>query len=68
MFSTKYWRDGTNQIVGNLTSGFGNGDQVARSRNGRILGHSSLVFGNTRDDEGRLVSRNTGNVNLLFRS
>ena len=67
MLKNEYIRDGKNQIIGSKTSGFENGDTVARDRDGRILGHSSSKFNNTRDGRGRLVSRNTADTGLLFR-
>jgi YD repeat-containing protein len=50
-----------------VTSGFANGDAVARDRDGKVLGHSNDRVDNTRDGNGRLVSRNTADVGLLFR-
>jgi hypothetical protein len=41
MLKIEYVRDGKNQIIGSKTSGFGNGDTVARDRDGKILGHST---------------------------
>jgi hypothetical protein len=67
MLKTEYIRDGRNQIMGSSTSGFANGDTVARDRSGKILGHANSTFQNTRDEEGRLVSRNSADVGLLFR-
>lgn len=67
MLKTSYIRDGKNQIIGSTTSGFTNGDVVARDEYGNLLGRSSATFGNTRDAHGRLVSRNTADVDLLFR-
>jgi hypothetical protein len=67
MLKMEYVRDGKNQILGSTTSGFANGDTVARDRSGKILGHSNTTFENTRDSDGRLVSRNADDVGLLFR-
>ncbi len=67
MLKMEYVLDGNNQILGSTTSGFPNGDIVARDRSGRILGHSNNAFENTRDGEGRLISRNSADVGLLFR-
>jgi len=67
MLKTEYIRDGRSQIMRSITSGFANGDTVARDRSGKILGHSNSTFENTRDSDGRLVSRNADNVGLLFR-
>lgn len=63
---TNFIRDGRNQIIGS-TNRLSNGDTVARDRSGRVLGHSSERFGNTRDSDGRLVSQNSKDTGLLFR-
>jgi hypothetical protein len=67
MLKIDFVRDGKNQIAGSVTSGFANGDAVARDRDGKVLGHSNDRVDNTRDGNGRLVSRNTADVGLLFR-
>jgi len=64
---TTYIRDGHGQLIGTKTSGFSNGDVIARDEHGQLVGHSSEMFRNTRDAQGRLVSRNEADVNLLFR-
>ena len=66
MFKTEFVRDGNNQIIGNETR-FESGDSVVRDHNGRIFGRTSEAFRNTRDGDGKLVSRNTHDVGLLFR-
>jgi hypothetical protein len=65
MFKTQFLRDGDNQIIGNETR-FENGDAVVRDQNGRIVRRCSETFRNTRDGDGKLVSRNTDDVGLLF--
>ncbi|WP_109487986.1 hypothetical protein [Occallatibacter savannae] len=67
MLKTQFIRDGQNQIIANETQ-FDNGDVVARDRDGRILGRTSSTFGNTRNGEGQLVSRNTDDAGLLLRN
>lgn len=67
MLKTTYIRDGQNRIIGNTTSGFASGDVVARDRSGKILGHSSQVFNNTRGTNDRLVCNNTADAKMLFR-
>ena len=68
MLKKTYVRDGKNQIVGSITSGFSNGSLVARDCHGKLLGRASETFQNTRDAQGRLISTNTAaDVNLLFR-
>jgi len=66
MLKTTFIRDGHNQLLGTKTSGFPSGDTAARDHDGKIIGHSSSRFENTRDGSGRLVSRNTADVGLLF--
>ena len=65
MFRIKFLRDGDNQILGDETR-FDNGDVIARDRDGKVLGRTSNTFGNTRDGNGKLVSR-TDDPGLLFR-
>jgi len=67
MLKVEFVRDGNNQITGTKTTGFLNGDEVARDRDGKIVGRSSSAFGNTRDAQGKLVSRNQADTDLLFR-
>jgi hypothetical protein len=67
MVKTTYIRNGQNRIVSNITSGFASGDVVGRDRSGKILGHSSQVFNNTRGTNDRLVSSNTADAEMLFR-
>jgi hypothetical protein len=66
MLKVEYVRDGKNKIIGTKTSGFSNGDAVARDRDGKILGRSSSKFGNTRDASGRLTSTNQADADSLF--
>jgi hypothetical protein len=67
MLKTEWLRDGKNQIIGNITSRFANGDVVARDRDGKLLGRASKAFENTRDASGKLVSRNASDAWLLFK-
>jgi len=66
MLKVEYVRTGKNQILGSKTSGFANGDTVARDRDGKILGRSSSKFGNTRDASGRITSTNQADADSLF--
>src|SRR5215472_4307410 len=68
MFQTKYIRDGHGQIIGSQTENTETGDTIARDRDGKIVGHANERLGTTRDGDGRLVSRNTADTGLLFRS
>jgi hypothetical protein len=66
MLKVEYVRNGKNQIIGSKTSGFANGDTVARDRDGKILGHSSSKFDNTRNADGHLASTNQAAADSLF--
>ena len=67
MLKIAFVRNGTNQIVADTTSDFANGDTVVRDREGRVVGHSNDHFGNTRDNQSNLVSRNSSDPGLLIR-
>ena len=67
MLKKTYVKDGNNQAIGSVTSGFANGSAVARDTAGKVVGRASETFHNTRDAQGRLVSTNTADPNLLFR-
>jgi hypothetical protein len=67
MLKTTYIRDGQNRILGNTTSGFASGEVVARDRSGKILGHSSRTFNNTRGANNQIVSINEADAKMLFR-
>ena len=66
MLKVEYVRDGKNKIIGSKTSGFSNGDTIARNSSGKILGRSSNKFGNTRDASGHLTSTNQADADSLF--
>ena len=64
MLKVEYIRNGKNQLIGSKTTGFANGDKVARDRGGKILGHSNDTFSNTRDSNGRIRSANQTDSDL----
>ena len=66
MLKKTYIRNGKGQIIGSETSGFDNGDTVARDSHGKILGRASSRFNTTRHAHGKLVSINTDDAGLLF--
>jgi len=66
MLKVEYVRDGKNKIIGSKTTGFSNGDTVARDSSCKILGRSSNKFGNTRDASGRLTGTNQADADSLF--
>ena len=65
--SKLFVRDGKQQIIGSVTTGFSDSSSVVCDNSGNILGHTSERFSNTRDSSGRLVSSNTPDPSLLFR-
>ena len=67
MLTTKYIRDGKNQIIGTTSSTSSNGDTIVRDRNGKILGRANETFNNTRDSQCGIVSQNTADAGLLLR-
>jgi YD repeat-containing protein len=67
MLKKTYVKDGNNQAIGSITSGFTNGGAVARDPAGKVVGRASETFHSTRDAQGRLVSTNTADANLLLR-
>ena len=67
MLKKEYVRNGKNQVVGSITSGFtGSFEKLARDNHGNVLGRTSEKFGTTRDGHGNLVSINTADPGLLF--
>ena len=54
-----YIRDGRNQIIGSVTSGFDDASEVVRDTDNTFLGRTSERFHNTRDSHGSLVSLST---------
>jgi hypothetical protein len=62
----KYIRNGRNQLVGSVTSGYSDSTEIARDENGKLLGKTNRKFSNTRDAHNRLVSIDTPDAGLLF--
>jgi hypothetical protein len=62
----RYVRNGRNQIIGNVTSGFNQGSEVVRDNHGQILGRTNELFHTTRRTDGSLVSLNTSDPGLLI--
>jgi hypothetical protein len=65
-FEKKYVRNGRNQVVGSVTSGFNDESSVVRDSQNRILGRTSDRFHLTRRADNSLVSNNTADPGLLF--
>ena len=67
MLKKEYVRNGKNQIVGSVTSGFtGSYETVVRDADNAVIGTTSERFGTTRDEHGGLVSNNTADPGLLI--
>ena len=62
----EYVRNGRNQVIGNVTSGFNQGTEVVRDNHGQILGRTNELFHTTRQTDGSLVSLNTSDAGLLI--
>lgn len=62
----KYIRNGRNQVIGSVTSGYSDTTEIVRDAQGKLLGKTNRRFSNTRDAQGRLVSINTPDAGLLF--
>jgi hypothetical protein len=45
VLKNEYVRNGKNQMIGRKTTGFSNGDTVARDANGNMLGRASSKLG-----------------------
>lgn len=66
MYTESLIRDGHGQLLGRTTTNSETGDAVARDTSGRILGHTSRSFRNTRDSQGKVVSNNLSDASILF--
>jgi hypothetical protein len=60
-------RNGRNQIIASVTSGFDDESSVVRDEDGEIVGRTSERFDTTRGKNGGLVSNNTADPGLLIR-
>jgi hypothetical protein len=68
MLKKEYIRDGKNQIVGSITSGFvGSYETIVKDEHEQITGTTSERFHTTRDEHGGLVSTNTADAGLLIK-
>jgi YD repeat-containing protein len=66
MLKKTYVRDGGNQLIGSVTTGFrGSFEALVRDERGNIMGRTSERFGTTRDGQGNLISVNTADPGLL---
>jgi hypothetical protein len=67
MLKKEYVRDGKRCIIGSVTTGYTGGTTaVVRDKNNQILGRTSNLFNNTRDERGNLVSINSSDPGLLI--
>jgi hypothetical protein len=63
----RYLRDGKNQIIGSITSGYSDTSSVVRDAHERIAGRTNERFNTVRDAHGNLVSINSSDPGLLIR-
>ena len=61
-----YIRDGRNQIIGSVTSGYTDHSQVVRDKDNNIGGRTSGMFNTTRDRNGSIASVNSSDPGLLI--
>jgi YD repeat-containing protein len=66
MLKRKVIRDGSNRVVGSVTTGYAAGTSIVRDAEGHLLGKTSERFHSTRDAQGRIISINTPDAGLLF--
>ena len=62
----KYIRNGRNQLVGSVTSGYSDNTEIVRNDKGKVLGKTNRNFSTTRDAHNRLRSIDTPDAGLLF--
>lgn len=62
----KYIRNGRNQLVGSVTSGYSDSTEIVRDDKGTVLGKTNRNFSTTRDVRNRLVTIDTADAGLLF--
>jgi hypothetical protein len=62
----KYIRNGRNQLVGSVTSGYSDSTEIVRDDKGKLLGKTNRNFSTTRNVRNRLVSIDTPDAGLLF--
>jgi hypothetical protein len=61
-----YIRDGRNQIIGSVTSGYSDESEVVRDSDNQIAGHTSGLFNTTGDRNGSITSVNSSDPGLLI--
>jgi len=66
MLKKTYFRDGTNRIIGSVTSGYSDTSSVIRDEHEQIAGRTTERFHTTRDRHGNLVSVNSSDPGLLI--
>jgi hypothetical protein len=65
--SKEYIRGSKREILGSVTRGYSGGtSSVVRDEHNHILGRTSDLFNNTRDERGHLVSINSSDPGLLI--
>jgi hypothetical protein len=62
----KYVRNGKNEIIGSITTGYSDESAIIRDEDNEITGRTSERFHTTRDAHGNLVSIDTSDPGLLI--
>jgi hypothetical protein len=66
MLKKQYIRDGKNEIIGSVTTGFSDTSSVARDEDDQIVGRTNERFNTTRDLHGNFTSINSADPGLLI--
>lgn len=61
-----YIRDGRNQIIGSVTSGYSDESEVVRNPDNQIAGRTSGIFNTVRDRDGSITSVDSSDPGLLI--
>jgi len=61
-----YIRDGRNQIIGSVTSGYSDESEVVRNPDNQIAGRTSGIFNSVRDRDGSITSVDSSDPGLLI--
>lgn len=61
------WIRKSGELIASVTSGYSDNTATVRERGGKVLGHTSDRFHQTRDAAGRLISTNVASPGLLIK-
>jgi hypothetical protein len=55
---TRFLRDSRNRVCGTVTSGYPDGSEAVRNRNGQLIGHVLNTQNITKDMHNRIIAHN----------